>query len=142
MAMRAYLCGSSNSIYNAPLVRRVTPAAQRRPMIPPADRDPVRLRTRLHLGAARPTAADFRVLAVREDGDTALVCLGATRGEVVAGARGQTAGLAREAVSLLLQQWVGGRERGRWQTLPLRRGELPVLRQRGLRRRECAALLS
>jgi len=138
MANRTYLCGTSKSIYNAPPVRRLTPTAPSRPIDRP-DRDPVRLRTRLHLGAARPITHDFRVLAVRADGASALVCLGATRGEVVAGARVRLAGLVRETVSLLLQQWVGGRERGRWRTLPVRRGELPMLRQKGLRRRRIEA---
>ncbi len=141
MANRTFLCGTSKSIYNAPPRRRLTPTAPAIRVDRP-DRDPVRLRTRLHLGLARPIAHDFRVVAVRADGDSALVCLGATRGEVIASARSRMAGWDREAVSLLLQQWVGGRERGRWQTVPQRRGELPVLRQRGLRRRRLATLLS
>jgi len=133
MAMRTYFCGSSNSIYNAPPVKRLSsPVAPRRAI--PVDREPVRLRTCLHLGAARLSAHDFRVLARLADGNYALVCLGATRRDVVAAARA-AAWRFPNAVSLLLQQWVGGRGRGRWQTLPLRRGELPIRSGRGLRRR-------
>ncbi|HKI31793.1 MAG TPA: hypothetical protein VKA46_07985 [Gemmataceae bacterium] len=134
MAIRTIRCGSSSAVYNAPPapVGRVV-----RPTICPglrADTEPTRLRTRLHLGAARPTAHCFRVIAALAGGDSALVYLGATRGEVVAQAR-KSAAVSARVVGLLLQRWVGGLGSGRWQTLPLRKGELEVPRRRSLRRR-------
>jgi hypothetical protein len=128
MATRTFRCGSSSAAYYAPPPVRKGPAGSPVP-VARADTEPVRLRIRLHLGAARPAAHGFRVIAALADGDTALVCLGATRGEVIAGARAKTATLSPRAVALLLQQWVGRLAAGRWQTLPLRRGELATPRR-------------
>ena len=81
MVMHTYRCGSSSAVYNAPPIRhaRAVPAIPRhRP-----DREPVRLRTRLHFSGAVAAVHGFRVMARLPDA-TALVCLGATREEVVA----------------------------------------------------------
>ena len=134
MAIRTFRCGSSSAVYYAPPVRPSKPTVKTGPLAR-ADREPVRLRTRLHLGGALPVAHGFRVIATLTGGDSALVCLGATRGEVIAAARGKAAGLSSCAASLLLQQWVGGVDSGYWQTLPLRRGELGVTARRAPRRR-------
>jgi hypothetical protein len=141
MAISTFRCGSSNAVYYAPPVVHPRPAAC---LIPAAraDTEPVRLRTRLHLGSARPATHGFRVIAELADGDTALVCLGATRGEVIAGARAKAAALAARVVGFLLQQWVGRLGSGHWQTLPLRRGELAAHRRRAPRRPRRAAVPS
>jgi hypothetical protein len=134
MAIRTFRCGSSSSVYYAPPVLPARSAAKSSPLAR-FDKEPVRLRTRLHLGAARPAAHGFRVLAALAGGDSALVCMGATRNEVIAGARAMAAALAPRAVGLLLQQWVAGARAGYWQTMPLRRGELEVAVRRNPRRR-------
>ncbi len=134
MAIRTFRCGSSSSVYYAPPQAGPTPAGKPRPAFP-ADAEPVRLRTRLHLGGCRPTVHGFRVLARLSDGDSALVCLGASRQEVVAAARSKIAGLARCALSVYVQQWVGGLDSGRWENLRPRRGELELPRRRAPRRR-------
>ncbi len=138
MATRTYLCGSSRAVYNAPPARRPGPTGRPVPLVRP-DAEPVRLRTRLHLGAARPAAHGFRVIAALADGDSALVCLGATRREALAAARARVGAVPR-ALSLLLQQWVGGPGSGRWQTLALRRGELEAPRPRSARRRRARSV--
>jgi hypothetical protein len=96
----------------------------------------------LHLGAARSAAHGFRVIAALTDGDSALVCLGATRGEALAAAQAKGAALAPRAVALLLQQWVGGVGCGRWQTVALRKGELTASVRRNVRRRRARSVLS
>jgi hypothetical protein len=88
----------------------------------------------MHLGAVRPPAYDFRVLAVLSGGDSALVYLGASRREVLGLAR-QSGLLVPRVAGLLLQRWVGGPVSGYWQTMPLRRGELETPRREGHRRR-------
>jgi hypothetical protein len=89
----------------------------------------------MHLAGVRPAVHGFRVLARLADGDTALVCLGASRQEVVAAARARLAGLARTAVRLHVQQWVGRIGSGRWENLRPHRGELQLPRRRTPRRR-------
>ncbi|HEX5269916.1 MAG TPA: hypothetical protein VFW33_05495, partial [Gemmataceae bacterium] len=140
MAIRTFRCGSSSAVYYAPPTPRPkgnrhdhqadgqgavyyapptprpTPAGKPRP-VPRADAEPVRLRTRMHLAGVRPAVHGFRVLARLPDGDSALVCLGASREEVVASARAKLAGLARHAVSIHVQQWVGRFGSGRWESL-------------------------
>jgi hypothetical protein len=135
MAIRTYRCGASSAVYYAPPV--VFRPGQTRPqvLVPRADTEPVRLRTRMHLAGALPGTHGFRVVARLADGDSALVCLGASRQEVIAAARPKVAGLARFAVSLRVQQWVGGLGSGRWQDLRPHRGELELPRRRMPRRR-------
>jgi hypothetical protein len=76
------------------------------------------------------------VIARLADGESALVCLGATRGEVIVGARTRAAALEPRVDCLLLQQWVGRVGRGRWQTMPLKRAELAARGRRPRRRRQ------
>jgi hypothetical protein len=134
MAIRTFRCGASSAVYYAPPVVRSRPTG--RPVsILRADTEPVRLRTRMHLAGALPAVHGFRVVARLADGDSALVCLGASRHEVVAAARAKAAGLARFAVSLHVQQWVGGLGSGRWHDLRPHRGELELPRRRAPRRR-------
>jgi hypothetical protein len=133
MAIRTFRCGSSSAVYYAPPVR---PSPTSRPVpVLQADTEPVRLRTRIHLSGVRPAVHGFRVLARLSDGDTALVCLGASRQEVVATARAKLAGLARATVRLHVQQWVGRPGSGRWENLRPHRGELELPRRRMPRRR-------
>ena len=131
MATRTYRCGSSSAVYYAPPVVRRAPAGRPNP-VPRADTEPVRLRTRMHLAAALPAVHDFRVVATLADGDSALVCLGASRQEVVAAARAKP---VPRAVSLHVQPWVGRPGSGHWQDLRPRRGELEAPRRRTPRRR-------
>jgi hypothetical protein len=131
MAIRTtFRCGSSNAVYNAPPAR---PAKRTDGGYRPnrADTEPVRLRTRMHLAGGPAAAHAFRVIAWLDDGGTSLVCVGATRQEVVARARAHVAG----AGVLHLQKWVGGLWTGRWQTLRPQRGELYAPRPRMGRRR-------
>jgi hypothetical protein len=134
MAIRTFRCGSSSAVYYAPPQARPTPRGKPRPILR-ADTEPVRLRTRLHLGGALPAVHGFRVVARLSDGESALVCLGASRQEVVAAARPKLPGLARSAVSLHVQHWVGGVGFGRWENLRPHRGELELPRRRQPRRR-------
>jgi len=133
MAIRTFRCGSSSAVYYAPPVR--TRPTGRPVPVNRADTEPVRLRTRMHLAGVRPAVHGFRVLARLADGDTALVCLGASRQEVVAAARAKLAGLARAAVGLHVQQWVGRLGSGRWENLRPYRDELELPRRRAPRRR-------
>lgn len=135
MVLRTFRCGASSAIYYAPPV--VFRPGQTRPhvLVPRADTEPVRLRTRMHLAGALPATHGFRVVARLADGDSALVCLGASRQEVVAAARARMSVLARFAVSLRVQQWAGGFGPGSWQDLRPHRGELELPRRRTPRRR-------
>jgi hypothetical protein len=140
MVNRTFRCGSSSAVYNAPPPR---PAARtdfgHRPNR--ADTEPVRLRTRLHLAGGPAAIQGFRVITRLDDGSTSLVCVGATRQEVVTRARAHVAGLSAGAGALHLQQWVGGLWTGHWQTLRPQRGELNAPRRRlGRRRRHRLSL--
>ena len=139
MAIRTFRCGSSSAVYYAPPPVRPTPTGRPVP-VRRADSEPVRLRTRMHLAGAVPAAHGFRVLARLADGDTALVCLGASRQEVVAAARAKLAGLARRVVSLHVQRWAGRLGSGRWENLRPRRGELELTRHREPRRRRAGTV--
>jgi hypothetical protein len=134
MAIRTLRCGSSSTVYYAPPVVRSSPSGRPNPVLR-TDTEPVRLRTRMHLAGVRPATNSFRVLARLTDGDIALVCLGASRQEVIAAARTKLAALTRYAVSVHLQQWVGGLASGHWRSLRPQRGELEMPRQRAPRRR-------
>ena len=123
MTVRIFRCGTSNTTYQADK----RPAA-RKDRIDRKDEPSVRLRTRLHVAAARPVAHPFRVVAQLLDGSTALVCLGATRQETCARARDQRRRLPPHVVAVVLEQWVGGFTGG-WRRLPGRPGELPRIRR-------------
>jgi hypothetical protein len=133
MVNRTFRCGSSSAVYNAPPAR---PAARTDSGFRPnrADTEPVRLRIRMHLAGGSVTVHGFRIIATRDDGGTSLVCVGATRQEVVARARAHVAGLPADTAALRLQQWVGGLWTGRWRTLRPQRGELNAPRRRVGRR--------
>ena len=120
MAIRTFRCGSSNAVYNAPPPRPVE-RADRGYRLCRIDTEPVRLRTRMHLPGGPAAAHGFRVVVRLNDGSTSLVCVGASRQEVIARAR---AAAAASAGTLHLQQWVGGLWTGRWETLRPHRGEL------------------
>jgi hypothetical protein len=132
MVNRTFRCGSSSAVYNAPPAR---PAARSDSGFRAnrADAEPVRLRIRMHLAGGPVAVHGFRVIATRDDRSTSLVCVGATRQEVVARARAHVAGLSADT-ALRLQQWVGGLWTGRWQTLRPQRGELNAPRRRMGRR--------
>jgi len=138
MAIRTFRCGSSSTVYNAPPVRH----ARAVPTIPfnRPDREPPRLRTRLHLAGVGTAVHGFRVIARFPDG-VALVGMGATRQEVAARARTHSAVVFRQGGTLHLQQWVGGLCFGRWLTLPARRGELGALPRHTVRRRRDSPLV-
>ena len=132
MSVRIFCCGSSNAVYQAnkrPSVRK----DENRVALARKDQASVRLRTRLHVLAARPVAHPFRVVAQLADGSTALICLGTTQRETCARARALGYRLPREAVAVALEQWVGGFS-GEWRRVLCRPGELPRLRRRRLRR--------
>lgn len=131
MAIRTYRCGSSNSVYNAPPVVYRAPAPGAAPR---ADKEPVRLRTSLHLPGL-PAVHGFRVIATLADGGSSLVCTGPTREDVIDRARAAAGTLSPRAWALHLQEWVGGLCSGYWRTLPTRRGELGAPRRRPFRRR-------
>ena len=96
----------------------------------------------MHLAGGPVAVHGFRVIAARDDGRTSLVCVGATRQEVVARARAHVAGLSADTAALRLQQWVGSLWTGRWQTLRPQRGELNAPRRRMGRRRHRRMSLS
>jgi hypothetical protein len=135
MAHREYRCGSSNAVYYAPRYRPARPDRPERALAR-EDREPVRLRTALHVVGVRLPARSFRVLAERADGGTALLCLGADRDEALARARA----LAGPAARLRLQEWVGGGGAGSWRGVPCPRGGTPRARRGGLRRLRRAGL--
>jgi hypothetical protein len=130
MAQREYRCGSSSAVYQAPRYRPARPGRPERALAR-EDREPVRLRTALHVGGVHLPQQSFRVLAELAGGGTALLCLGADRDEALSRARA----LAAPAVRLCLQQWVGGACVGSWRALPCPRSGLPRARRAGLRRR-------
>jgi hypothetical protein len=134
MAIRAFRCGSSNAVYNAPPPCPVE-RADRGYRLCRTDTEPVRLRTRMHLPGSSGAARGFRVVVRLDDGSTSLVCVGASRQEVVARARAAIAAPSAQAGTVYLQQWVGGLWTGRWETLRPRRGELTAPRRRSPRRR-------
>jgi hypothetical protein len=121
MATRLYRYGSSSEVFAT--VRSETPA----------DRDPTRLSTSLHM-TAQPVAQAFRVVAELAEGGTALVCLGASRVTAVAEAHGRARAFA-EAVRLRLERWSGTACAGRWEKVRTAPGELPRVHGRRRRRR-------
>ena len=134
MAIRTFRCGTSSTVYNAPPPRPIE-RAERSYRLCRADMEPVRLRTRMHLAGGPVAAHGFRVVVRLDDGSTSLVCVGASRQEVVARARAVAATPAAWAGTFHLQRWVGGLWTGRWETLRPRRGELAAPRRRSPRRR-------
>jgi hypothetical protein len=134
MAQREYRCGSSSAVYQAPRYRPSRPDRPERALAR-EDREPIRLRTSLHVGGVRLPEQSFRVLAELADGGTALLCLGADRDEALARARALAGQLAAPALRLRLQQWVGGICVGAWRGVSCPRGGLPRARRGGLRRR-------
>jgi hypothetical protein len=134
MAVREYRCGSSSAVYQAARYRPARPDRPERALAR-EDREPVRLRTALHVVGVRLPARSFRVLAELAGGGAALLCLGADRDEALARARA----LAGPEARLRLQEWVGGAAVGAWRGVPCPRGGLPRAR-RGLRRLRRAGL--
>lgn len=100
------------------------------------DRDPVRLRTPITFARTASAIHGFRVIATRAEGPEALVCVGATREEVLGVARSLMAELPADTVQLRLEEWQGGICAGHWRLHPCRRDELPAPPgRRRLRRR-------
>lgn len=89
------------------------------------DREPVRLRTSITFAGLPSALHGFRVMAERAEGPEALVCLGATREEVLGVARRLMAELPSDTVQLRLEEWQGGTCAGQWRRRPCRQGELP-----------------
>jgi hypothetical protein len=114
MALREYRCGSSSAVYHAAPAGRPIRAEPRT----------ARLCTPIHF-RSQPVAHGFRVVAELSGGRRALVCLGASRSEALAGVRARGKALPAGSTGLRLQHWVGGVRGGRWQDLRCRRGELP-----------------
>jgi hypothetical protein len=103
---------------------------------PREDREPVRLRTSITFARTTSRIHGFRVVAERVEGPAALVCLGATRAEVLGVARALSAELPPDTVHLRLEEWLGGTCAGQWQRRPCQPGELPLpAGRRRLRRR-------
>jgi hypothetical protein len=123
MAHREYRCGTSNAVFQA--ARVVSPTKR--------DATTPRLRVPLHFLRGTTGGLAFRVVARLENGTQVLVCLGATREEVVRRAWSLARKQPAAVVELSLQQWVGGACAGHWLRLPARAGELPR-RQRGVLR--------
>jgi hypothetical protein len=140
MAQREYRCGSSSAVYQAPRYRPARPDRPERAMAR-EDREPVRLRTSLHVSGVRLPQQSFRVLAELADGGTALLCLAADRDEALTRARALAGRLPVPAVRLRLQQWAGGACVGAWRGVPCPHGGLPRARRgpRRLRRRGAGA---
>jgi len=89
------------------------------------DRESVRLRTSITFARTASAVHGFRVIAERAEGPEALVCLGATREEVLDVARALIAELPADTVYLRLEEWQGGACAGHWRRHPCRQGELP-----------------
>jgi hypothetical protein len=127
MKTRLIRCGSSQALYQAPY--QTLPTAQ--PVRP--DKEPVRLRSPVHVASRRSDILNYRVVARLADGRGALVCLGATPEDAAAKARVNAP--PESTVQLYLQQWVGGTWSGSWQSIRWRGKEVPLLPVRRVNRR-------
>jgi hypothetical protein len=115
MAIPTFRCGDSSSL----LSQETTPQASRQNVSSP------RLSIPLHVPPLQEVAHAFRVIAELARGRFALVCLGQTRQEALAGAWRCKGDLPAGTCRLRLQQWIGSYHQGAWIDLPSKRRELP-----------------
>jgi hypothetical protein len=90
--------------------------------VPVEDRSTVVGRVgRFHFPAARPLPARFRLVAILEDGQRAVIRMGQSRNEVEATPLPLSEAIRGRVIDLLAEQWVGRWTDGCWHVLPARR---------------------
>lgn len=130
MAARSYRCGTSNASRAEAEKEEQKPLAKEKKSKKreePKDVEPERLRSSLLMPDLRLQVNEYRILAVMEDGETALFCMGATRKEVLDLARELKEELTKEIEALRLEKWVGNAYGGFWQSQRTKWNELPAI---------------